>query len=331
MSQLPYPVVFQKLPESPGRWPKVSIIVPARNEEISLSDCLDSLQKQVYPDFEIIVVDDASTDRTSQIAVQMNVRLYRLDKRGGPGAARNLGASKAIGDILLFCEADGAYPADHVARHVVLLSRPGIHAAHLGGRRVQATSPTWVSKIYDRWLAKSDYLILKGKRGTGAFAFDRKAFEELGGYDKNLRHGEDVQLVSRLVSSGMRFAFAVGSGWWHKDPKNATELLGDAIRRGESIQKTDRRSGFNFVVHFLFWLALALSPLGLFIGFFQWRFLLWPLTAAGFFLFESRPFFLAAIQSNRDEGVTGILKSIAFAYLRRLGFGIGRLRSRRAQ
>ena len=331
MLHLPYPVVFTKFPPGPGLWPKVSVIVPARNAEATIGDCLDSLAKQVYPHYEILVVDDCSTDKTAQIAVEKGLDVIKLDEHRGPGAARNLGAKKSSGQILVFCEADGVYPADHLVRLVTLLSQTGIHAAHLGGRQVLTHTPTAVSKVFDRWLNKIDYLILKSKRGAGAFAFHRSVFEELGGYDETLAYGEDIQLVSRLTYSGMRFAFAVGSGWWHKDPSNFRDLLCDAIRRGEASQKIRIQIGARVWSYLIIWLGLILSPLGIILGLLNWRFLLWPLIAAGFLSWEDRPFSLAILQGFRDEGVIGIIHSSIFAYPRRLGFGIGSIKAQLAR
>lgn len=94
---------------------KVSIIIPTYNEEKVISNCLESLQEQTLKDFEIILVDDGSTDKTLQIiencklkiAVGARVNLTLLKQSHmGPGPARNLGASIARGEILVFVDSD---------------------------------------------------------------------------------------------------------------------------------------------------------------------------------------------------------------------------------
>ena len=90
--------------------PKVSIIIPTYNEEKVISRCLESLQKQTYKDFEIILVDDGSTDQTLHILQAFKEKDKRIkvlsQPHGGPGPARNLGASIAEGEVLVFVDSD---------------------------------------------------------------------------------------------------------------------------------------------------------------------------------------------------------------------------------
>src|SRR6266550_5936566 len=87
---------------------RVSIIVPVYNGANSLAECLTALKALACPDIELIVVDDASTDDTPSIAEQAGVKVLRLAKNAGPGAARNYGARHSLGEILFFVDADVA-------------------------------------------------------------------------------------------------------------------------------------------------------------------------------------------------------------------------------
>ena len=88
----------------------VSVIVPVFNAERHIEDCIRSLLNQSYPAHEIIVVDDGSTDRTSEIARRFDVTLIDREKNGGAAAARAHGASKASGEILAFLDSDCVAP-----------------------------------------------------------------------------------------------------------------------------------------------------------------------------------------------------------------------------
>ena len=87
---------------------KISIIIPTYNEEKNISDCVLSLKQQSEKDFEIIVVDDGSTDSTIQILKGLDVKVLE-QKHEGPGIARNFGAKVAKGKILVFLDADMTY------------------------------------------------------------------------------------------------------------------------------------------------------------------------------------------------------------------------------
>src|SRR3989344_3252213 len=84
---------------------KLSIIIPVYNEELCIENCLKSLDKQTYNNREIMVIDDGSTDKTLEILKKYQVLILH-QKHKGPGSARNLGASKAKGEILVFVDAD---------------------------------------------------------------------------------------------------------------------------------------------------------------------------------------------------------------------------------
>ena len=97
---------------------KVSIIVPVYNVEIYLEETLESLTKQSFDSYEIILVDDGSTDSSSDIIKQYikknnNIK-YIYQENKGPGAARNKGIENAIGEYIIFCDSDDILPVDSV-------------------------------------------------------------------------------------------------------------------------------------------------------------------------------------------------------------------------
>jgi glycosyltransferase involved in cell wall biosynthesis len=100
---------------APGE-PFVSVVVPARDAAAHLPRCLDALSKSDYTRFETIVVDDASTDATANVARSRGCKVLRLAAQAGPAAARNRGAREARGDVLLFIDADVEVRADTIAR-----------------------------------------------------------------------------------------------------------------------------------------------------------------------------------------------------------------------
>ena len=95
--------------------PFLSIIIPAYNALEHIDQCLDALLESSYTSYEIIVVDDASTDNTRQIALDKGVTVLEHSQQSGPAAARNDGALRAKGDILFFVDADVLVARETVA------------------------------------------------------------------------------------------------------------------------------------------------------------------------------------------------------------------------
>lgn len=97
------------------REPKVSVVIPALNEERELGDCLESLSRQTFPEFEVIVVDNGSTDATISIAEKWGARVLFEPKRG-PGYARETGFRAAKAGIIASTAADTILPPDWIAQ-----------------------------------------------------------------------------------------------------------------------------------------------------------------------------------------------------------------------
>ena len=107
------PVTDHSTSESPsrsGKEPRISVIVPVRNGKTLLPRCLEALSCSDYANFDVIVVDDCSTDTTPQIAEHYGARCLRTPRTIGPGGARNLGACSAECEILAFVDTDVVLP-----------------------------------------------------------------------------------------------------------------------------------------------------------------------------------------------------------------------------
>ncbi|MEE9491547.1 MAG: glycosyltransferase [Dehalococcoidia bacterium] len=136
-----------ELPDAP---PPISVLIPARNEEANIGTCLESLRRQDYPNVEILVLDDASTDGTADIVAKVaaedpRVRLLQGQPlpsgwAGKPFACQQL-ANEARGSWLLFTDADTVH-APSVLRHV-LCAALGSGAALISGFPHQRTTSIW--------------------------------------------------------------------------------------------------------------------------------------------------------------------------------------------
>jgi glycosyltransferase involved in cell wall biosynthesis len=179
--------------------PMVSFIVPAYNEEHELSATLTAIReaasgsKQPY---EIIVVDDASTDATPEIASAMGAKVIPINRRQ-IAAARNAGARAALGEYLFFVDADTRINRAHVSGGITTLESG--YAG--GGARVAMDG---FIPIWGRVLLRGFSAVYFGLNlGAGAFLFTRRLnFDIIGGFDEQYFAGEEVYFSLELKKLG---------------------------------------------------------------------------------------------------------------------------------
>lgn len=211
-------------PEPMRSEPHVSVIVPARNEEASLGKCLVSITKQTGTTFEIIVVDDGSTDRTRQIALSFpGVRVIDPPplRPGwtGKNNAVSAGARRARGRWLLFTDADTEHLPGSLARSVAEAEQH--HAALLSYSPAQEVHGFWQHAVMPVIFAElaSTYSPSQVSDPASPIAaangqyllVTREAYDAIGGHVA-VAHDllEDVALARRVKQSGRRISFRYG-------------------------------------------------------------------------------------------------------------------------
>src|SRR5438105_5843206 len=122
---------FAEVPFSPNLpWPRISVVLCTYNVARTIRDCLEGLTRLAYPEYEVIVVDDGSTDSTATIARQYDCRLIQTENRG-LASARNTGLAAAAGEIVAYID-DDAYPDPHWLTYLAVSFLGTSHAA-VGG------------------------------------------------------------------------------------------------------------------------------------------------------------------------------------------------------
>jgi len=218
----------------------LSFIVPAHNEEQYIGACVASIThsaRAIGEPFEVIVADDASTDRTAQIAAELGARVVHIERRQ-IAAARNAGAQQAQGDILFFIDGDTLANVDAVRACLEEL-RDGA----VGGGcvcRFDGRLPLWGRVLYPPTVFLARTFKLLG----GCFLYStREAFEAIGGFDERYFAGEDAAFVSALKRRG-RFAVprpTVVTSGRNLRAISAWRILGEAwrwIRGGKKAYQT---------------------------------------------------------------------------------------------
>ncbi|TSA18492.1 glycosyltransferase family 2 protein [bacterium] len=187
----------------PTEAPTISAIVPARNSEQTIGECLQALLESGTPVHEIIVVNDASTDTTLAIARRYGVNTIDLSTKHDANHCRNLGASKASGDVLLFVDSDVVLQPGAVHNILESLRDKTIDAV-VGLYSAKHRHANIASQYKNLWIR---YSYLRSHRSVdwifGAIAAIRKeAFGEAGGFDRTLfmhKGGEDLELGKRMA------------------------------------------------------------------------------------------------------------------------------------
>lgn len=185
----------------------LSVVIPVHNGGENLRLCLEALAESTRLADEIIVVDDASTDGSGELAQTFGARVIRLP--GPPrGAAvpRNRGAAVASGDLLIFLDADVAVHTDVLEKMDRTMTEHADIAALFGSYDTSPRAQGLVSR-YKNLL--HHYVHQHGQREastfwTGCGAIRHEVFEAIGGFDQSYTHLEDIELGTRLLRAGYR-------------------------------------------------------------------------------------------------------------------------------
>jgi len=230
---------FFRAPHFPlPRTPKVSVVVASYNGERTLEACLVSLSTLNYPEYEVILVDDGSTDRTEQIARKFpNIQCIRHEKNQGLSAARNTGIYAATGEIVAFTDSDCR--ADEDWLHYLVGDLLNSEFAGIGGHNLLPPEDSWVAAAVMVSPGGPAHVMLTDRLAEHIpgcnMAFYKWALEDIGGFDPLFRKaGDDVDVCWRLQQQGYRLGFSPAGFVWHYRRATARDYLKQQSGYGEA-------------------------------------------------------------------------------------------------
>ncbi|MFV1917124.1 MAG: glycosyltransferase family 2 protein [Patescibacteria group bacterium] len=215
---------------------KVSVIIPTYNEEKVIRQCLESLSKQTYPDYEIIVVDDGSSDSTVKVIKSLitdhHPPITMLhQKHFGPGAARNFGAKKARSEILVFVDADMTFESGFIKKLVGPIVKGKAKGTFSKEEYVSNWENVWARcwNINQNWPDKKRHPKDYPDEDRVFRAILKSEFDKAGGFTPG-GYTDDYSLFEKL---GYKAKAAKGAMFYHKNPESLSEIFHQARWAGK--------------------------------------------------------------------------------------------------
>lgn len=323
-------------PEAPDYRPYVSVIIPAKNEEAVIGATVEALLQMEYsredgtPHYELLVVNDGSTDATPMIldtlAERFAGRLFVYHRQGGyrsKAAVLNEAMARTHGEIIFVLDADAKVRTDFLARVLPYLADPKVGAVQ-AAKHMSNAGENWLTRAQD-----NEYIVDRGiqkgrdfvdgaveLRGSGML-LKRTAIEDVGGWTENALT-EDVDMSAKLCAHGWELRFAADVPIWE-----------EAITRWPALIRQRRRwaeGGLRRHIEYFYSLGLPISfnkKMDILVFFSEFALPIWMLLdifyQAGE-MYNGRPFHLTVFLSVVC-GIIGILLlNVAGAFLSEFGF-----------
>ncbi len=251
-------------PEVRATWPRISVVVCAYNAADTLEDCVTSLEKLTYPDYDIIVVNDGSTDRTSEIArAHSRVRVIDTPNRG-LSAARNVGLAEATGEVVAYTDADARVDRDWLT----FLVQPFLTSDVVGsgGPNVVPDDDPPMAQCIARAPGEPTHVLLDDRIAEHVpgcnMAFRREALLAIGAFNPiYLRAGDDVDVCWRMQARGWRIGFAGAALVWHHHRSSIRAYWRQQIGYGEGETWLMAHHPEKFLDGHMLWRGRIYSPL----------------------------------------------------------------------
>ena len=226
-----------------GPWAPVSVVVCTHNGQATLDQCLARLGALTYPDYEVIVVNDGSSDASAEIARSHGATLIQTDHRG-LGHARNQGIEAARGEIVAFLD-DDAYPDADWLHYVAALLRADGHAG-VGGPNIPPDDDGFIAECVAAAPGGPIHVLISDREAEHVpgcnMAFRKDVLEEVGCFDERFRvAGDDVDLCWRLQKANRTLGFSAGAVVMHRRRDSIRRYLRQQYGYGKAEALLERK------------------------------------------------------------------------------------------
>jgi glycosyltransferase involved in cell wall biosynthesis len=215
---LPFVTLNGSCPPKPAKMPMVSVVICAYNAERTMRPCLESLNRLDYPNYEVVIVDDGSRDRTAEIAMDFpDFRLIRQPNKG-LSVARNVGMHAAGGEIVAYTDSDCVVDPHWLSFMVRAMNDGGFDGC--GGPNYAPHEEGWVEACVAASPGAPCHVLTADDRAEHLagcnMAYRKAALLEIDGFDPQFTAaGDDVDACWRMLDAGFTLGFCPSAFVWH--------------------------------------------------------------------------------------------------------------------
>jgi len=249
--------------------PLVSIIIPAKNAQAVIKKCVDSILRQNYKNYELIVVNDGSTDKTAQILADYPLVKALTTPGAGPSEARNIGIALAKGEFAAFTDADCVVAGDWIAE--LLKGFTNEKTAGCGGAQKSPEDDSGFGKkvqdflsifgFISGYLQSGSKMRLTSHNPSCNVMYRKSILVESGGFLAGLWPGEDVELDYRIKKNGYSLMFNPQAVVYHYRPNNFRNFNAMMFRYGQAQGFLVRKYGIFRMIQVLPFLSFTFAIL----------------------------------------------------------------------
>ena len=245
-------------------WPRVTVAVCARNAADTLDACLRSIRALDYPDYDVIVVNDGSTDATGAIA-RAHPGVTVIDTpHGGLSAARNTALHAAAGEVIAYTDADVEVDPAWLTYLIQPFLRTDVAGA--GGPNVVPEDDPWMAQCVARAPGGPTHVLVDERTAEHVpgcnMAYRREALLAIGGFDPAYHAaGDDVDVCWRLQARGLPIGFAPSALVWHRHRRSVRAYWRQQVGYGEAETQLMGNHPERFLNGHAVWKGRIYSPL----------------------------------------------------------------------
>ena len=235
-------------------WPSISVAVCSYNGAATIGETLAVLEQLDYPDYEVIVVDDGSTNGVAAIAQQYDVRLIVHSHNQGLSAARNTALKAATGEIIAYID-DDAYPDPHWLNYLAVTFLNG-NWVGVGGPNIPPPGDGWIADCVANAPGGPIHVLLCDREAEHIpgcnMAYWKSCLQDIGGFDSQFRAaGDDVDICWQLQQQGWKIGFSPAAVVWHhrRNSINAYWKQQQGYGKAEALLEQKWPDKYNAVGH----------------------------------------------------------------------------------